>query len=152
MRPVRKDPPYSSSRFNSPGYRTKVHKRAMNPLRGKKWDDEFWNMKTERIAGTYSQRGENAPTYSGAWVAFDKEDQKEANRLFRRYYKMDDRADRVKSRFRRRRAREKRDLAKRKFDRRHLGARGHDHMIDFGADLLKNDPRFKDLQQPAPRF
>ena len=125
----------------------------MNPLRGKKWDDEFWKMKTEKLAHKYSRQGDDMTTTPHGWIAYDKEDQKEANRLFRRYYKMKKRADRANpGGYRNKRARAKQKLAGKKFDERHLGARTYDHKLDVAADLLKNDPRFKDLQQPAPTF
>ena len=153
MRPVRKDPPYSSSRFESSGYREKVRRRSKNPLRGKKWDDEFWKMKTEKLANEYSRRGpDNFISTDKGWVAFDKEDQKEASRLQRRYDRMTDRKARVKSDFRKGRASEKAKLAAEKFDRRNLGARVISQKEAFGADLLKNDPRFRGMQRPAPRF
>jgi len=125
----------------------------MNPLRGKKWDDEFWRMQTEQLANKYSRQGDLGTVSPHGYIAYDKEDQKEANRLFRRYHKMKKRADRANpGGYRNKRARAKQYLAAEKFDKRHLGARAKDHKIDFAADLLKNDPRFKDLQQPAPRF
>lgn len=152
-RPVKKDLPYQSSRFQSSSYRDKVRRRTKNPFRGKKWDKEFWKMKTEKLAKEYSERGpEDYILTDKGWVAFDQEDQKEASRLQRRYDKMKDRKSRVKSSFRKGRAEQKAKLAAEKFDRRNIGARVIDQKEAFGKYLLENDPRFKNLQRPAPRF
>ena len=145
-------PAYITERFKDPEYREKVYKRSRNPFRGRYWDDEKYLLDTEGAA-LASARGANVTRTTRGWLADSMEDQKELSRLERKKDRLEGRASRIisKDRYKYNKKRVKRIGAKQgrlSAKMREIGTKstGRESQNARGAELLKNDPRFKNVK------